>query len=110
MPSVGLITVLLFSAALFVIGLYGALSRKAAINILMSLEIMMIAISLNLMGLARFVPDVQVHAWFFTMFLMVVGAAEIGIGLALVVAVYRKMRTSEVNDLRELNEVDESKA
>jgi NADH-quinone oxidoreductase subunit K len=102
MPEVGLASVLLFAAALFVVGLYGAISRKEAINILMSLEIMMIAISLNLMGLARFVPGVQVHAWFFTMFLMVIGAAEIGIGLALVVAIYRKVRTSEVDDLHEL--------
>ena len=102
MPEVGLVTALLFSAALFAIGLYGAIARRAAINILMSLEIMMIAISLNLMSLARFVPGVQIHAWFFTMFLMVIGAAEIGIGLALVVAIYRKVRTSEVNDLREL--------
>jgi len=102
MPEVGLVTMLLFAAVLFAIGLYGALSRKEAINILMSLEIMMIAVSLNLMGMARFVPGLQVHAWFFTMFLMVIGAAEIGIGLALVVAIYRKARTSEVDDLREL--------
>jgi NADH-quinone oxidoreductase subunit K len=99
---IGLTAALLLSAALFVIGLYGVISRKSAVCILMSLEIMSIAVTLNLMSFARFVPGVQATAWFFSLFLMVISAAEIGIGLALVVAIYRRVKTSEVQDLSEL--------
>jgi len=102
MPEVGLVTALLFAAALFAVGLYGAISRKAAVSILMSLEIMLFAITLNLIAFARFVPGAQPHAWFFTIFLMVLGAAEVAIGLSLVVALYRRSRTSKVDELREL--------
>ena len=100
--GVGLVSVLLFSAALFSVGLYGAMSRKAAVSILMSLEIMLFAVSINVIALAQFIPGAQIHAWHFAIFLMVVGAAEVAIGLSLVVAIYRRIKTSEVEDLREL--------
>ncbi|MDR1775973.1 MAG: NADH-quinone oxidoreductase subunit NuoK [Actinomycetes bacterium] len=102
MPTVGLTAVVLLAAALFAIGLYGAISNDSAIGILISLEIMAISITVNLMGFARFSSVAQANAWFFSVFLMVITAAEIGIGLALVVAVYRRARTSEVDDLSEL--------
>ncbi|MDR1412806.1 MAG: NADH-quinone oxidoreductase subunit NuoK [Actinomycetes bacterium] len=103
MPSVGLIACLLLAAALFVVGLYGAISHDSAVGILMSLEIMAIAVSINLMAFARFAaPAEQAALWFFAVFLMVITAAELGIGLALVVAIYRRARTSDVDDLHEL--------
>jgi NADH:ubiquinone oxidoreductase subunit K len=102
MNDIGLVTVLLFAAALFSIGLYGALSRKAAVHILMSLEIMLFAISINVIALARFIPGAQMSGWHFALFLMVVGAAEIAIGLSLVVALYRRSKTSDVKDFKQL--------
>ncbi|MCL2526695.1 MAG: NADH-quinone oxidoreductase subunit NuoK [Coriobacteriia bacterium] len=100
--NVGLVSALIFSAALFSVGLYGAMSRKAAVAILMSLEIMLFAISLNVIALAMFIPGAIMHGWMFAIFLMVIGAAEVAIGLSLVVAIYRRIKTSEVEDLQEL--------
>jgi NADH:ubiquinone oxidoreductase subunit K len=96
----------LLAAALFAVGLYGVISNESAIGILMSLEIMSIAVTINLMAFARFLPPTTgnpaLAGWFFSTFLMVISAAEIGIGLALVVAIFRRAKTSEVDDLSEL--------
>jgi NADH-quinone oxidoreductase subunit K len=103
MPQVGLGACLLLSAALFATGLYGAIARQSAISILMSLEIMAIAITINLVAFSRFgAADSQANGWFFALFLMVISAAEIGIGLALSIAIYRRAHTSDVDDLHEL--------
>ncbi|MCL2438211.1 MAG: NADH-quinone oxidoreductase subunit NuoK [Coriobacteriia bacterium] len=102
--SVGLVTVLLFAAALFSVGLYGAMTRKAAVSVLMSLEIMLFAISINIVALAQFIPGAQMYGWHFSLFLMVIGAAEIAIGLSLVVAIYRRIKTSDVEKLQVLKD------
>lgn len=100
--NVGLESFLLLSAALFSLGLYGAVSKKSTIGILMSLEIMSMAISINLIALNRWVNPALADGWFFTIFQMVVSAAEVGIGLALIIAIFRRGNTSEVSDLHEL--------
>jgi NAD(P)H-quinone oxidoreductase subunit 4L len=68
----------------------------------MSLEVMAVAVNINLLAFSRFVTPVTMDGQFFTMFSMVVSAAEIGLGLALVLAVYRRSRKSEVVDLDDL--------
>lgn len=93
---------LLVAAILFSIGLYGALSRKDSIRVLMSLEIMAIAVNLNLAAFSRFLTPLTQDGMFFAIFSMVVSAAEIGLGLGLVVAIYRRLRTSELSDIDEL--------
>lgn len=100
--NVGLEAFLLLSAALFSIGLYGAISKKSTIGVLMSLEIMAIAISINLIAFSRWVTPEAMTGWFFTLFMMVISASEVGIGLALIIALYRRGRTSEVSDYTEL--------
>jgi NADH:ubiquinone oxidoreductase subunit K len=100
--SVGLTAYLLLGAALFSMGLYGAVSKKGAVPVLMSLELMSVAVNLNLIAFSRFVTPVQMTGQFFTVFVMIVSAAEIGLGLALVVAIFRASRTSELTDLSEL--------
>lgn len=100
--QVGLESFLMLAAALFAIGLYGAISKKSTIGVLMSLEIMSMAISLNFIALNRWVNPTVSDGWFFSVFQMVISAAEIAIGLALIVAIYRRGHTSEVSDLHEL--------
>lgn len=100
--TVGLSAYLLLAAALFSIGLYGAVSRRGAVQVLMSLEMMAIAIDINLLAFSRFVTPIEMTGQFFTVFVMIVSAAEIGLGLALVVAIFRAARSSEVDDLSEL--------
>ncbi|MBS3957298.1 MAG: NADH-quinone oxidoreductase subunit NuoK [Clostridiales bacterium] len=85
------------AAVLFSLGLYGAVARKSAVMVLMSLELMAVAVSLNLIALSRFVTPTEMTGQFFTIFIMVVSAAEIGLGLALVLAIYRQTRSIELS-------------
>jgi NAD(P)H-quinone oxidoreductase subunit 4L len=84
------------------LGLYGVLSKKATVLLLMSLELMAVAININLVALSRFVTPRTMEGLFFAVFTMVVSAAEIGLGLGLVLAIHRQSRTSEVTDLTDL--------
>jgi len=99
---VGVQAFLMLAAALFALGLYGVLSKKATVQILMSLELMAIAININLVAMSRFVTPRTMDGWFFAVFSMVDSAAEIGLGLALVLAVFKRSSHSEVSDLSEL--------
>lgn len=90
------------STVLFSLGLYGALSRKNAVMVLMSLELMANAVNLNLVSLTRFVDPAAMTGQFFAVFSMVVSAAEIGLGLALVLAIYRQKKTVELEAMEEL--------
>lgn len=100
--SIGLSAYLLLAAALFSLGMYGAVSKKGAVQVLMSLELMAIAVDINLLAFSRFVTPVEMTGQFFTVFVMIVSAAEIGLGLALVVAIFRATRSSELDTLSEL--------
>jgi len=100
--TVGLPAYLVLGGVLFSLGLYGAVSKKGAVQVLMSLELMSIAIDLNLLAFSRFVTPLEMTGQFFTVFVMVLSAAEIGLGLALVVAIFRASRTAEVTSLSEL--------
>jgi NADH:ubiquinone oxidoreductase subunit K len=99
---VGLNAFLALGAALFSIGLYGALSKKSAVMVLMSLELMANAVNITLVAAGRFVTPAAMTGGFFAIFSLVVSAAEIGLGLALVLALYRKTRTIELDRLDRL--------
>jgi len=99
---VGLEPFLMLAAALFALGLYGAVSKKGAVQVLMSLELMSVGVGINLIAFSRFRTPVTMTGWFFTVFMMVISAAEVGLGLALILAIYRRSRSSEVTDLSEL--------
>lgn len=97
--TIGLEAYLLLAAALFSMGLYGAVSKKGAVQVLMSLELMAVAVDLNLIAFSRFVTPVDMTGQFFTVFVMIVSAAEIGLGLALVLAIFKSARSSEIDSL-----------
>lgn len=100
--TVGLPHLLVLAALLFGIGMYGALSRKNAVHVMMSLELMANAVNINLVALSRFVTPEALTGQFFAVFSMVVSAAEIGLGLALVLAIYRSKRSVELDAMTEL--------
>lgn len=100
--TVGLPAFLTVAAILFSLGLYGATSKKSAVMVFMSLELMANAININLVAFSRFVTPGQMTGQFFAMFMMVVAAAEIGLGLALVLALYRQTKTVELDRVSEL--------
>ncbi|MFC9809150.1 NADH-quinone oxidoreductase subunit NuoK [Streptomyces griseoaurantiacus] len=96
------------SALLFCTGLYGVLARRNAILVLMSVELMLNAVNLNLVAfdvwLDRAARDTLHSGQALTLFIIAVAAAEIGIGLAIVLAVHRNRGTSDIDRLRDTAE------
>ncbi|MGI5197433.1 NADH-quinone oxidoreductase subunit NuoK [Streptomyces sp. CA-288835] len=96
------------SALLFCTGLYGVLARRNAILVLMSVELMLNAVNLNLVAfdvwLSKTAQDTLHSGQALTLFTIAIAAAEIGIGLAIVLAVYRNRGTSDIDKLRDTAE------
>jgi NADH-quinone oxidoreductase subunit K len=90
---------LIFGAALFCIGLYGVLSRRNAVAILMSIELMLNAVNINLVAFWRYVTPQMMTGQMFAIFVIAVAAAEAAVGLALVIAIYRSRDTVNVEDV-----------
>ena len=95
----GLEHFLILSAALFAIGLYGALSNRSAVVILMSIEIMLGAVSVAMVAFSRYVVPTLLTGQVFTIFIIVVAAAEATLGLAIVIAIYRRRQTIDVSKI-----------
>ncbi|MGP4046805.1 NADH-quinone oxidoreductase subunit NuoK [Streptomyces sp. 2A115] len=99
------------SALLFSTGLYGVLARRNAILVLMSVELMLNAVNLNLVAfdvwLSKTAQDTLHSGQALTLFTIAIAAAEIGIGLAIVLAVYRNRGTSDIDKLRDTAETDD---
>ncbi|MEE8356305.1 MAG: NADH-quinone oxidoreductase subunit NuoK [Anaerolineales bacterium] len=95
---------LLVAAALFCIGLYGVLSRRNAIGILMGIELMLNAVNINLIAFWRYMDQVRLTGQIFAIFVFTVAAAEVAVGLALVIAIYRNRATIIVEEIDLLKE------
>ena len=93
--SIGLEHYLILSAVLFSIGLYGALTKRNAIIILMSIEIMLNAVNIAMVAFSRFITPSLLTGQVFAIFIMVVAAAEAAVGLAIIIAIYRNRDTIE---------------
>jgi len=95
--------VLFFSAVLFAAGLYGVLSRRHLIMMLMCLELMLNAVNIALVTFSRYWAGQGVEFFgahsgqFLTLMVMAVAASEVGIGLAIIVAIYRRYRTADAD-------------
>ena len=96
---------LTLGAVLFCIGLLGALTRRNAVVVLFSIEIMLNAANLNFIAFWRFGENPEaLHGPLFTLFTIAVAAAEVAVGLALVIAVYRHFKTVDLEQLDTLKE------
>jgi NADH-quinone oxidoreductase subunit K len=100
----------LLASLLFSIGVYGVLARRNAILVLMSVELMLNAVNLNFVAFDVYLRDVLLSGQVFTLFLITVAAAEIGLGLAIVLLVFRNRASSQLDELRELQEDDDAPA
>ena len=89
------------AAVLFCIGLYGALAKRNAVVVLMCIEIMLNAANIALVALSRFVvPDtVILTGQVFAIFVMTVAAAEVAVGLAIIILIYRNRQTVNVDEV-----------
>jgi NADH-quinone oxidoreductase subunit K len=95
--TVGLEHYLVVSALLFALGLLGVITRRNLLVIYMSLELMLNAANLALVAFSRFTDNLRGQVFVF--FIITVAAAEVAVGLALIVALYRKRQTTHVEDL-----------
>lgn len=96
---IGLTEFLAVSAILFSIGLFGALTKKNAVAVLMSIELMLNAVNINLVAFSRYLHPGNFTGQVFAIFTIVVAAAEVAVGLALVIAIYRDRITVNLEDI-----------
>ena len=89
MYNLGLEHYLVLSAILFAIGLYGALAKRNAIIILMCIELMLNAVNITLVAFSRYVTPELLTGQIFAIFVIVVAAAEVAVGVAIILAIYR---------------------
>jgi NAD(P)H-quinone oxidoreductase subunit 4L len=96
---IGLQHYLILSGILFAIGLYGALTKRNAIVILISIELMLNAANIALVAFSRYITPVALTGQVFAIFVMVVAAAEVSIGLAIIISIYRNRDTIDTNKI-----------
>jgi NADH-quinone oxidoreductase subunit K len=90
---------LILSAALFSIGLFGVLARKNAVAILLGVELMLNAVNINLASFWRYLDPAQMNGQVFAIIVFAVAAAEVAVGLALVISVYRRRNTVAADEI-----------
>ncbi len=88
---------LMLSAVLFCIGIFGVLSRRNAVAILMGIELMLNAANINLVAFGRFIHPTVLTGHVFAVFVMTVAAAEAAVGLAIIISVYRNIEHINVD-------------
>jgi len=90
---------LTLSAALFSIGLFGVLARRNAVAILLGIELMLNAVNINLVAFWRYGDPMVITGQVFAIIVFAVAAAEVAVGLALIISVYRNRSTVIANDI-----------
>lgn len=89
---------LVLAALLFSIGVYGVLARQHAVLVLLSVELMLNAVNINLVAFAAYLQN-GLSGQIFALFVIAVAAAEVGVGLAIVILIYRNRSTVDVDEL-----------
>jgi NADH:ubiquinone oxidoreductase subunit K len=91
--------ILVFSAAMFAIGAYGVMARRNAVLVFMAVELMLNAVAINLVAFAAHLDPQRFSGIVFAIFVITVAAAELGLGLAIVLRVYRMQSSVNVDEL-----------
>jgi NADH:ubiquinone oxidoreductase subunit K len=91
---------LILSAFLFCTGMYGVLARRNGVAILMSVELMLNAVNINLIAFLAFHESVS--GQIFSLFVITIAAAEVGVGLAIVLLIYRNFRSPDLDHIDQL--------
>ena len=96
----GLRHFLIFGTVLFALGMYGVLSRRNAIAILLSIELMLNGVNVLMVAFSRYLNAAhEMAGQIFALFIITVAAAEASIGLAIIIAIYRQRRTIQVDQV-----------
>lgn len=96
--TVSLYHYLILSAVIFGIGLFGVLSKKNAIAVLICIELMLNAININLVAFNKYLTPGDFVGQLFAIFVITVAAAEVGVGLAIIIAIYRNKLSVNLDD------------
>ncbi len=97
--AIGLVHYLILSAAVFCIGLYGALAKRNAVVILMSIELMLNGVNITMVAFARFITPLAMTGQIFAIFIITVAAAEAAVGLAMILAIFRYRGTIQIDQI-----------
>jgi len=90
---------LVLAAILFSIGLYGALAKRNAIIILMSIELMLNGVNIAMVAFSRYIVPLLLTGQIFAIFIMVVAAAEAAVGLAIIITIYRNRESVDATEV-----------
>ncbi len=99
MAAIGLEHYLTVAALLFCLGVYGLLTKRNLVAILMSIELMLNAVNLNMVAFSRFITPDAFVGQLFAVFTITVAAAEVAVGLALIFSIYRDRATTSTEEL-----------
>ncbi|MBV8161188.1 MAG: NADH-quinone oxidoreductase subunit NuoK [Acidimicrobiia bacterium] len=91
---------LFLAAALFCIGVYGVLARRNAVLVLASIELMLNAVNINLVAFGAYRHNIAGQV--FALFVITIAAAEVGVGLAIVLLLYRNLRSPDLDEVDQL--------
>lgn len=87
---------LLLGAALFCIGIFGLVTSRNVVRVLMSIELLLNGVNLNFMGFSNYIDPAGIKGQVFTLFIIAIAAAEAAVGLAIVLAIYRNRDTVDM--------------
>lgn len=87
---------LIVAAALFCIGIYGLITSRNAVRVLMSIELMLNAVNLNLIAFSNYLDSVEIKGQVFSVFVITIAAAEAAVGLAIILSIYRSRDTVDM--------------
>jgi NADH:ubiquinone oxidoreductase subunit K len=90
---------LVLSSLLFCIGVYGVLARQNAVLILLSIELMLNAVNINLLAFSAHLAEAGMPGQIFALFVIAVAAAEVGVGLAIVILIFRNRQNVDVDEM-----------
>lgn len=93
-----LVQFLILSSGIFCLGIYGLLARRNAVMVLLAVELMLNSVNINLIAFEAYLRDELISGQVFAIFVITVAAAEVGIGLAIVLLLFRNRRTANVDD------------
>jgi NAD(P)H-quinone oxidoreductase subunit 4L len=102
MSPVPLTHLLFVSTALFFIGMYGLLTRRNLITMLMSIELMLNSVNINFVAFNKYLYPNQLKGVFFAIFIIAIAAAEAAVGIAIIINLYRSHRSIDVEDAGEM--------
>ena len=97
--GIGLTEILTVSTLMFFIGIYGFVTRKNLITILMSTELILNAVNINFVAFNKYLYNGELTGQFFSLFIIAVAAAEAAMAIAIIINLYRNIRTIEVEDV-----------